>query len=92
MPRLRVPAARPGLLALGEAALGLDPLCGDGAGHALRGAWAAAEALTAGHAASLQVYQKGLSFAFDRHCRACAEHYAACGPEWAIDAERRCYL
>ena len=91
MPRLRIPAARGGLIALGEAALGLDPLCGDGAGHALRGAWAAAEALTAADTrATLDTYTQGLRFAFDRHVAACASLYAACGPAWAAESPPFC--
>jgi flavin-dependent dehydrogenase len=45
MPRLGNMLAAPGRLAVGEAALGFDPISGDGVGHALRGTVLAAKTL-----------------------------------------------
>lgn len=45
MPRLGNTLAAPGRLAVGEAALGFDPISGDGVGHALRGTVLAAKTL-----------------------------------------------
>ena len=47
MPKARLPPARPGQIAIGEAALAFDPISGDGVGHALRGAVLAATVLQA---------------------------------------------
>lgn len=88
MPRLRMPAAGAGVIALGEAAIAVDPLCGDGAGHALRSAWAACEALCqAARAPDAQAqawasYQHGLQAAMTRHLQACAQYYARSTPAW----------
>ena len=45
MPRVRLPPARAGRLAVGEGALAFDPISGDGVGHALRGVVLAATTL-----------------------------------------------
>ncbi len=87
MPRLRTPAAGSRAIAIGEAALACDPLCGDGVGHALRGAVAAASALHAIVAGepvehALQRYDAGLAFAMRRHLAACIAHYEAAGAGW----------
>ena len=90
MPRLRGPAAGSRTVAVGEAALACDPLCGDGVGHALRGAVAAASSLQAiaiGAPAgdALRRYDAGLAFAMRRHLAACIAHYEAAEGGW--DAE-----
>ncbi|HKM61076.1 MAG TPA: hypothetical protein VJY39_01170 [Acidisphaera sp.] len=95
MPRLRAPAAGSRTIAVGEAALACDPLCGDGVGHALRGAVAAASALQAiaagaPEAEALRRYDAGLAFAMRRHLGACIAHYEAAGGGWDAEIAAMC--
>ena len=79
-PRVAFPLAAPGWLACGSAALGFDPLCGDGAGNAVReailGSAAIRAAIDAGEAESLAShYQTRLLGGFNRHVGLCFEFY-----------------
>jgi hypothetical protein len=79
-PRVAFPLAAPGWLACGTAALGFDPLCGDGAGNAVReailGSAAIRAAVDAGDAEGLAAhYQTRLLGGFNRHVGLCFEFY-----------------
>ena len=72
--------AGPGWLACGTAALGFDPLCGDGAGNAVReailGSAAIRRAIATDEADSLAAhYQARLLAGFKRHVALCFEFY-----------------
>jgi hypothetical protein len=88
-PRLAEPLCGPGWLACGSAALGFDPLCGDGSGYAAREAIlasavvrAAAEGADASGLAAH--YRARLRAGFERHLEVCAEFYRSghSGPWW----------
>ena len=88
-PRIAEPLCEPGWLACGTAALGFDPLCGDGTGHAVREAILASAVVRAaiGGAdarALIAHYQTRLVAGFKRHLENCCEFYAAgrSGPWW----------
>ncbi|MBV8906331.1 MAG: hypothetical protein JOZ22_22055 [Acidobacteriia bacterium] len=88
-PRIADPLGAPGWLACGTAALGFDPLCGDGAGHATREAILAAAVIRAaldGADASSVVahYTARLMAGFQRHLEVCREFYGTgrSGPWW----------
>jgi len=88
-PRVAFPLAAPGWLACGTAALGFDPLCGDGAGNAAReailGAAAIRAAIDAGDAEGVAThYQTRLLGGFRRHVGLCFEFYKSghLGPWW----------
>jgi hypothetical protein len=88
-PRIAFPLAASGWFACGTAALGFDPLCGDGVGNATREAILAAAAVRAiidnGDAGSLIAhYQTRLLAGFIRHLALCREFYASghSGPWW----------
>jgi hypothetical protein len=79
-PRAAFPLAAPGWLACGTAALGFDPLCGDGAGNAVReailGSAAIRAAMSAGDAEGVAAhYQTRLLGGFKRHVGLCYEFY-----------------
>jgi hypothetical protein len=79
-PRIADPLCGVGWLACGTAALGFDPLCGDGAGHAVREgilASAVVRAATAGGDANALVehYQARLLAGFAKHLQVCKEFY-----------------
>jgi len=86
MPRIRLSPARPGRIAIGEAALGFDPISGDGVGHALRGTVLAATLL---HgiangtpiAECLDGYAYTLRRAMTHHLKTCLGLYAYT-PDW----------
>ncbi len=87
MPRLRREVAAPGWLAVGEAALGFDPISGDGTGHALRGVVLASTTLQAivdGAAAgpTLADYRGTLRRAMAQHLKACLGFYTPVAPAW----------
>lgn len=72
-------------LAAGTAALGFDPICGDGVAQAVRGAVLAAAVITAirdgGDAAQLlRHYDLMMIAAMRRHLKLCADYYEAMGP------------
>jgi hypothetical protein len=79
-PRISFPLSAPGWLACGTAALGFDPLCGDGAGNAVReailGAAVVRAAIAGGSEHSLIAhYQARLLAGFQRHVAACLDFY-----------------
>jgi 2-polyprenyl-6-methoxyphenol hydroxylase-like FAD-dependent oxidoreductase len=74
------PASRS--LRVGEATMALDPICGDGAGYAIRGAWLAAAAVDAVESGSPEPRVRDhcrnrLRLAFTGHLRACLAAYAS---------------
>ncbi len=87
-PRLTSPMGGPDWLACGSAAMALDPLCGDGSGHAIREAILAAAVLRAiakGSSPSdlLHHYESRLGAAFERHLKICEGFYSTGGAgEW----------
>lgn len=81
-PRIAEPLSEPGWLACGTAALGFDPLCGDGTGHAVREAILASAVVRAAiggadPSALVAHYQARLMAGFKRHLQNCREFYAA---------------
>jgi hypothetical protein len=88
-PRIANTLGAPGWLACGTAALGFDPLCGDGAGHAAREAIlgsAVIRAATEGADAEglIAHYTARLVAGFQRHLQVCREFYQTghSGPWW----------
>jgi hypothetical protein len=88
-PRIADSLGAPGWLACGTAALGFDPLCGDGAGHAAReailGSAVIRAAIEGADAPSVVAhYTARLVAGFQRHLQVCREFYQAgrCGPWW----------
>ena len=88
-PRIADPLCGEGWLACGTAALGFDPLCGDGTGNAVREAIlgsAAVRAIAAGAdvSAVLAHYRTRLLGGFMRHLEICREFYSRgrCGDWW----------
>lgn len=80
-PRLHLPLHGAGWLACGTAALGFDPICGDGTAQSVREAILAAAVVTAiaeggDRAALLSHYQSMLIAAMRRHLLLCAQFYA----------------
>ena len=89
-PRIADPFCASGWLACGAAALGFDPLCGDGTGNAVREAILAAAVIRAAirgeHSAPLLAhYRARLTAGLLRHLELCQTFYfsANCGPWWA---------
>jgi hypothetical protein len=83
-PRIAESLCAPGWLACGTAALGFDPLCGDGAGHAVREAILACAAVraaieTADVDSVLAHYSSRLVAGFHRHLKLCEEFYSSGG-------------
>jgi len=81
-PSLAEPPCEPGLIAVGDEAMSLDPICGDGVGHAVRGALLAAATVGAiarglGTRRCLEHYRTRLETVVARHVRACQRYYAA---------------
>jgi len=88
-PSIADPLCQPGWLACGTAALGFDPLCGDGTGHAIREAILASAVVRAGIegadvGALVSHYRTRLVAGFKRHLEACREFYQTgrSGPWW----------
>jgi len=88
-PRIAEPLCEPGWLACGTAALGFDPLCGDGTGHATREAILASAVVRAAIDgadvdALIAHYSTRLVAGFKRHLDACRQFYQAgtAGPWW----------
>jgi len=88
-PRIVQPLCEAGWLACGTAALGFDPLCGDGTGHAVREAILASAVVRAGIDgadvdALVAHYRTRLVAGFKRHLQACRQFYQAGhgGPWW----------
>jgi flavin-dependent dehydrogenase len=94
-PRMSDPLCGPGWIAVGEAAIALDPLSGEGVGHAVRGAILAAGVLE-GIASGLPVgeclrhYTLRLHRTFCAHLRECLRYYtfAFRSALWATEIER----
>jgi hypothetical protein len=83
-PRIAESLCAPGWLACGTAALGFDPLCGDGAGHAVREAILASAAVRAVVEGAdvdsvLAHYSSRLVAGFHRHLKLCEEFYRSGG-------------
>jgi flavin-dependent dehydrogenase len=81
-PSIRDPLAAPGWLACGTAALGFDPLCGEGAANATREAILGTAVIRAASqgadvGAVLSHYSARLIAGFRRHLEVCREFYAA---------------
>ena len=79
-PRISDPLCGAGWLACGTAALGFDPLCGDGAGHAVREAILASAVVRAASAGGdvntlLMHYRARLLGGFAKHLQICREFY-----------------
>lgn len=80
-PSLEPGCAVPGRLAAGEAAIGFDPLRGDGVGNAVRGALLAQSVIAAiaggaDEASCLAHYSARLAHAFAEHVQTCSAHYS----------------
>jgi 2-polyprenyl-6-methoxyphenol hydroxylase-like FAD-dependent oxidoreductase len=91
-PALAEPLGRGNRLRVGDTALALDPLCGDGIGFALRGALLAQAVLAridgeSGRAESLGHYHERLRRAFVAHLGGCRDYYssARCAEIWKSD-------
>jgi len=94
-PRITDPLGGPGWLCGGTAAIGFDPLCGDGTGHALREAILAAAVIRAAAGGAnidslLAHYRARLVAAFRRHLMVCRQFYATggSGDWWRAELER----
>lgn len=88
-PHAAFPLSAPGWLACGTAALGFDPLCGDGAGNAVReailGSAVVRRAIETGDTDNLVAhYQMRLLGGFGKHLALCFEFYKSgrLGPWW----------
>ena len=93
-PRIAWPLCAPGWVACGSGALAFDPLCGDGAGNAVREAiLAGAVVRAAGRGEPLPDlmahYRARLLAALQRHLDVCAEFYrtGGDGPWWRAQLE-----
>ncbi len=87
--RISSPLAAPGWLACGTAAIGFDPICGDGSAHAIREAILAAAVIRAIENGGseddlLSHYQTRLTAGFQRHLMLCRQFYSTGGtsPLW----------
>ena len=87
-PRIVDPISGVDWLACGSAALGFDPLCGDGTGHAVREALLACAVIRASKSSALVEalmweYRLRLWAGFGRHLELCRQFYSAGGRgEW----------
>lgn len=93
-PRIRWPLCEPGEIACGSAALGFDPLCGEGAGNAVRESILATAVLRAvargtDPAGLLEHYSTRLLLGFLRHLEVCLWFYRNGGTTdfWRSEAE-----
>lgn len=81
-PRVSAPLCDSGWLACGSAAMAFDPICGEGAGHAVREAILAAAVLGGIHrgaeeTAMLAEYSARLLAGFARHLELCRQFYVS---------------
>jgi hypothetical protein len=79
-PRAAFPLSGPRWLACGTAAIGFDPLCGDGTGNSIREAILASAVIRAANAGAdaenlVAHYQKRLLAGFQRHIAHCFDFY-----------------
>jgi len=89
-PRIVQPLAEPGWIACGTAALGFDPLCGDGTGNAVREAILASAVIRAATMQQADVdhvvshYRTRVRGGFNRHLELCLNFYknGHSGPWW----------
>jgi hypothetical protein len=87
-PRLVTPLGGDGWICCGSAAMGFDPLCGDGTAHAVREAILASAVIRAadgGEPVDVLVahYEARLTAGFERHLAQCREFYSSGGSgEW----------
>jgi 2-polyprenyl-6-methoxyphenol hydroxylase-like FAD-dependent oxidoreductase len=91
-PSIAESVCRPGWIAVGDRAMAMDPVCGDGVGYALRDAILGAavlDAIASGEdtAGCLAHFQSRLEAAFVRHLKACHELYSRAGFGRAWDSE-----
>ena len=93
-PRIMTPLCGAGWLACGTAAIGFDPICGDGTAHAVREAILAVaviRAISAGAPADplFAHYQARLIAGFHRHLASCEPFYRSGGqsPWWAHELQ-----
>jgi hypothetical protein len=93
-PRVALPLSGLGWAACGSAAVGFDPLCGDGAGNAIREAILVSAAIRAAIGGSdpgnvVAHYQARLLSGFRRHIALCFEFYKSgrSGPWWDCQVE-----
>lgn len=93
-PAIAIPFCGPGWLACGSAALAFDPLCGDGAGNAIREAILAAAVIRAAEGGApaeelREHYRIRLIAGLLRHLQLCREFYATGhrGPWWDAELE-----
>lgn len=91
-PRIREPLCDTGWFACGTAAMGFDPICGEGAGHAVREAILVSAVLRAlaGDARPAELlthYSSRLLAGFLRHLEICEQFYrsASCGKWWEAE-------
>jgi hypothetical protein len=88
-PRIVQPLAERGWIACGTAAVGFDPLCGDGTGNAIREAVLGSAVIRAANEhldvdSLVAHYRARVLAGFTRHLKQCLDFYAAghCGPWW----------
>ena len=87
-PRINTPLCAEGWIACGTAALGFDPICGEGAGNAVREAILASAVISAAVKGLdtpelLALYAARLMSGFTRHLALCLQFYrAACRGDW----------
>jgi flavin-dependent dehydrogenase len=88
-PAVRHPLVGDSWLAMGSAAMALDPICGDGTGQALRGGLLAAAVVTAAEEGGDRTtpvghFERRLLRSFGAHLAACARFYqpALFGAHW----------
>ena len=79
-PRVALPLSGPGWLACGTAAVGFDPLCGDGPGSAIREAFLGSAVIRAATESSdsgnvIAHYEARILSSFGRHLAQCFEFY-----------------
>lgn len=93
-PRIAEALCGPGWLACGSAAMGFDPICGDGTGNAVREAILAAAVIRAAERGEpvqglLQHYRRRLLAGFQRHLELSLEFYrrGRSGPWWDVEIE-----
>lgn len=93
-PRMVLPLGGSQWIACGSAAMGFDPLCGDGTAHAVREAILASAVIRAVARGQepgplLAHYEARLTAGFERHLAQCREYYRSggSGAWWTAEAE-----